>query len=60
MSVVDSIIKSLQDGDEDFELTDVNRPTDSYWLNTEFKFYAVAAGQRYRTEGNRRVDYSGK
>lgn len=45
---------------EDFELTDVNRPTDSYWLNTEFKFYAVAAGQRYRTEGNRRVDHGGR
>lgn len=45
---------------EDFELTDVHRPTASYWINTEFKFYAVAAGQRYRTEGNRRVDYGGK
>jgi hypothetical protein len=45
---------------EDFELTDVNRQTDAYWLNTEFKFYAVAAANRYRTEGNRRVDHGGR
>ena len=46
--------------DEDFELTAVTEPTESYWVNTTFKFYVIAPGQRYRTEGNRRIDYSGK
>ena len=45
---------------EDFELTDVRQPTESYWLNTEFKFYIVGAAQRYRPEGNRRVDFGGR
>jgi hypothetical protein len=45
---------------EDFELTSTRRPTEAYWINTEFKFYVVCPGQRYRTEGNRRVDYGGR
>lgn len=45
---------------EDFELTASRRPVESYWMNTEFKFYVVAPGQRYRTEGNRKVDFGGK
>jgi len=45
---------------EDFELTEVRKPTESYWINTEFKFYVIGAAQRYRTEGNRRVDYGGR
>ncbi len=45
---------------EEFELTDVRDSTESYWLNTEFNFYAVAPGQRYRTEGNRKIDFGGK
>lgn len=45
---------------EEFELSSVRRPTEAYWINTEFKFYAVAPGNRYRAEGDRRVDYGGK
>ncbi len=45
---------------EDFEITETTRPTESYWINTEFRFYVVAAAQRYRTEGNRKVDYGGR
>jgi len=45
---------------EDFELTSTRRATEAYWVNTTFKFYVVSAAQRYRTEGNRRVDYGGK
>lgn len=45
---------------EDFELQTVRKPTESYWINTEFKFYVVASASRYRTEGNRKVDFDGR
>ena len=43
-----------------FEISDVRQSTESYWVNTEFKFYTVAAASRYRTEGDRKVDYGKK
>jgi len=45
---------------EEFELTSVRRPTEAYWINSRFRFYAVAPGQRYRVEGDRKTDYGGK
>jgi hypothetical protein len=44
---------------QDFELQTVHQPTESYWINTEFKFYVIASATKYRTEGNRKVDYGG-
>lgn len=45
---------------QDFELTSSRGPTEAYWVNTEFKFYLVCPGQKYRSEGHRRIDYGGK
>lgn len=45
---------------ETFEIQSTRRPTESYWLNTEFKFYVVCSANRYRPEGNRNIDYGGK
>jgi hypothetical protein len=45
---------------EEFEIQSTRRATESYWINTEFKFYVVASGSRYRTEGDRNVDHGGK
>jgi hypothetical protein len=64
--ILDDLGLKIKPGDivefegEDFELQTVTQPTESYWINTEFKFYIVASASRYRTEGNRRVDYGGK
>lgn len=44
---------------EEFELMTIRQSTESYWINTEFSFYTVAAAQRYRTEGDRKVDFGG-
>lgn len=64
--VLDRLSLDIRTGDliefegEVFELQSVRRPTEAYWVNTEFRFYAVGSGMRYRTEGNRNVDYGGK
>ena len=45
---------------EEFEVKDVYAQTEAYWVNTEFKFYLLATADRYRPEGDRKVDYGGK